>query len=39
MKSSVYMRTWAMDKWPNTVDGTNPDAGNELEAMILAEAE
>ena len=37
MKASVYMRTWAMEHWPNTVEGTNPNAGRELEAMILEE--
>jgi hypothetical protein len=34
MKSSVYVRTWALKMWPASADGTSPDRGRELELEL-----
>jgi G2/mitotic-specific cyclin 1/2 len=34
MKSSVYIRQWALNRWPESADGTSEFQGEELVAEI-----
>ncbi|WWC67913.1 uncharacterized protein I206_101831 [Kwoniella pini CBS 10737] len=37
MKASVYFRDWAISQWPETADGSNEQAGRELDIFLNSE--